>query len=158
MDLRWWPIALAGVLSLAVCVVLAMVLPSPGAERTLRPLAHVDRLTALPEYARIRRRETVLAVTTIALLVVLFLTATLTAARPSSSGREFDALHPEDLMLCVGAGVEPGIAQRRDQWCGGRERSRGDLVDVQILRAHAGGLVQEAADGVAHLVVGLRVG
>ncbi|AKK27452.1 hypothetical protein [Mycobacterium sp. EPa45] len=108
MDLRWWPIALAGVLALAVCVVLAMVLPSARADRTLRPLAHVDRLTALPEYARIRRREAVLAVTTIALLVVLFLTAALSAARPSGSGREFDALHPEDVMLCVGAPVADG--------------------------------------------------
>ena len=108
MDLRWWPIALAGVLALAVGVVLAVVLPRATAERSLRPLAHVDRLTALPEYARIRRRETVLAVTTIALLAALFLTATLTAPRPSGSGREFDALHPEDLMLCVGAPVTDG--------------------------------------------------
>lgn len=108
MDLRWWPIALAGVLALAVCLALAMALPSAQADRMLRPLAHVDRLTALPEYARIRRRETVLAVTTIALLVVLFLTAALTAARPSGSGREFDALHPEDVMLCVGAPIADG--------------------------------------------------
>ena len=108
MDLRWWPIALAGVLCLAVCVVLAVVLSGGQAQRRLRPLAHVDRLTALPEYARIRRRETVLAATTIALLVVLFLTAALTAARPSGSGRAFDALHPEDLMLCVGAPVTDG--------------------------------------------------
>lgn len=108
MDLRWWPIALAGVLALAVCLALAMALPSAQADRMLRPLAHVDRLTALPEYARIRHRETVLAVTTIALLVVLFLTAALTAARPSGSGREFDALHPEDVMLCVGAPIADG--------------------------------------------------
>jgi hypothetical protein len=108
VDLRWWPIALAGVLALAVCLALAMALPSAQADRMLRPLAHVDRLTALPEYARIRRRETVLAVTTIALLVVLFLTAALTAARPSGSGREFDALHPEDVMLCVGAPIADG--------------------------------------------------
>ncbi len=108
MDLRWWPIALAGVACLAVCVVLALTLPTARAGRTLRPLANVDRLTALPEYARIRRRETVLAATTIALLVVLFLTAVLTAARPSGSGREFDALHPEDVMLCVAAPVTDG--------------------------------------------------
>lgn len=108
MDLRWWPIAVAAVVALAVCVVLAIALRSAKADRTLRPLAHVDRLTALPEYARIRRRETALAVTTIALLIVLFLTAGLTAARPSGSGREFDALHPEDVMLCVGAPVTDG--------------------------------------------------
>lgn len=108
MDLRWWPIALAGVVCLAVCAVLAVVLSGAQAQRRLRPLAHVDRLTALPEYARIRRREAVLAATTIALLVAVFLTAALTAARPSGSGREFDALHPEDVMLCVGAPVTDG--------------------------------------------------
>lgn len=108
MDLRWWPVTLAGLACLAVCVVVAVALPSATPDRMLRPLAHVDRLTALPEYARIRRRETVAAATTIALLVALFVTAALTAARPSGSGRDFDALHPEDVMLCVGAPVTDG--------------------------------------------------
>lgn len=108
MDLRWWPVALTGLVCLAVCVVLAVALPTARAERMLRPLAHVDRLTALPEYARIRRRQTAVAVTTIGLLVAVFFAAALTAARPSGSGRDFDALHPEDVMLCVGAPVTEG--------------------------------------------------
>lgn len=108
MDLRWWPIALAGLLGVLACVVLAITLPTARAERRLRPLAHVDRLTALPEYARIRRREMLAAAITIALLVITVGTAVLTAARPSASGRDADALHPEDVMLCVGAPVTDG--------------------------------------------------
>lgn len=108
MDLRWWPIALAGLICLIACAATAMLLPPRRTDRGLRPLAHVDRLTALPEYARIRRRETIAAIVTLALLVMLFLSATLTAARPSGAGRDFDELHPADVMLCVGAPVTEG--------------------------------------------------
>lgn len=108
MELMWWPVAAAAALCLAAGMLLAVALPTARVRRTLRPLAHVDRLTRLPEYARIRRREAWAALTTIALLVVLFGTAALTAARPSGSGKDFDALHPEDVMLCVGAGVTDG--------------------------------------------------
>ncbi|WP_445170041.1 hypothetical protein ACTXG7_12430 [Mycolicibacterium sp. Dal123E01] len=108
MELRWWPLALAGLICLIACVALALIRPLDRADLGLRPLAHVDRLTSLPEYARIRRRQMIAAATTIALLVVLFVVATLTAARPSASGREFDALHPEDVMLCLGAPVTEG--------------------------------------------------
>jgi hypothetical protein len=108
VDLRWWPVALAGLVCLLGCVAVAVALPSARADRGLRPLAHVDRLTGLPEYARIRRRERLAAATTIAVLVVLFGTAVLTAARPSDTGRDLDALHPQDVMLCVGAPVTDG--------------------------------------------------
>jgi hypothetical protein len=108
VDLRWWPVALVGLACLVACVVVAVVLPGARADRRLRPLAHVDRLTGLPEYARIRRREALAAATTIGLLVVLFAVAVLTAARPSATGRDVDALHPEDVMLCVGAPVTEG--------------------------------------------------
>ncbi|BBY66519.1 hypothetical protein [Mycolicibacterium helvum] len=112
MDLRWWPVALAGLVCVVACVVIAAVAPNARADRRLRPLAHVDRLTALPEYVRIRRRETLSAAATIVLLAVAFGAAAVTAARPSATGREFDGLHPEDVMLCVGAPVtDAGTAQ-----------------------------------------------
>ncbi|AQT80499.1 hypothetical protein B1R94_16325 [Mycolicibacterium litorale] len=108
MDLMWWPVAAAALLCLTAGMVLAIALPAARGRGTARPLAHVDRLTRLPEYARIRRREALAALTTIALLVVLFVAAALAAARPSGSAKDFDALHPEDVMLCVGAGVTEG--------------------------------------------------
>lgn len=108
MDLMWWPLTAVAVLCLVAGMALAIALPAARVRRSLRPLAHIDRLTGLPEYARVRRREAIAAFITIALLVVLFVTAALTAARPSGSGKDFDAQHPEDVMLCVGAGVAEG--------------------------------------------------
>lgn len=101
MELIWWPVTAAALCAVAGCVIVALVLPMTRSRGRLRPLAHVERLTRLPEYARIRRRETIWAATILALLLVLFGTAALTAGRPSGSGRDFDALHPEDIMLCV---------------------------------------------------------
>jgi len=108
MDLMWWPVAAAGLGTLAAVVVLALVVRPAGARRRLRPLAHVDRLTSLPGYARIRRREIISAAITLVLLAMLFGTAVLTAARPSGSDRDFEALHPEDIMLCVADPVTDG--------------------------------------------------
>ncbi len=108
MGLTWWPVALIGLGCLLACVAIAAAIPAARIRRRLRPLAHVDRLTGLPEYARMQRRETLAALTTIVLLVVVFCAAVLTGARPSGSGREFAAAHPEDVMLCVGAGIDEG--------------------------------------------------
>ena len=108
MDLMWWPVAAAGLVALAATVALALVLPQSRARRGLRPLAHVDRLTRLPEFARVRRRELLSAATTLALLIILLGTAVLTAARPSGPNRDFEALHPQDIMLCVADPVTEG--------------------------------------------------
>jgi hypothetical protein len=98
-------VALGGFGCLVLCVVLATLLPMAQTRRRLRPLAHVDRLTRLPEYARQNRVRLVSMVVTTALLVVMFCAAVLAAARPvglSAAGRDFDARNPQDIMLCVG--------------------------------------------------------
>ena len=74
----------------------------------LRPLANVERLTRLPEYARVDRLQFWSMLITLILLVTTFGAALLTTARPvgfSSANRNFEALHPEDIMLCVGEPV-----------------------------------------------------
>lgn len=108
MDLKWWPLTAGGVLALLVVVLVAMIAPLPTVARVLRPLAHVSRLTTLPEYARVARSRFLALVVTAALLVILFAAAIVTAGRPvgfSSATRNFEALHPEDIMLCVGEPV-----------------------------------------------------
>jgi hypothetical protein len=108
VDLKWWPITCGGVLALVVVVMIAMVIPLPTVTRILRPLAHVSRLTELPEYARIARARFLALVITAALLLILFVAAIITAGRPvgfSSATRNFEALHPEDIMICVGEPV-----------------------------------------------------
>ncbi len=108
MDLKWLGVAVAGFICLVAVIAVAVLWPMPQARRILRPLAHVDRLTRLPEYARVERTRLVSALISGVLLLIVFCTALLTSARPvgfSSATRNFESLHPEDIMLCVGEPV-----------------------------------------------------
>ncbi|ORW03352.1 hypothetical protein BB737_06110 [Mycobacterium avium subsp. hominissuis] len=108
MDLKWWPIAACGVVALIAAIAVALLAPLPAVRRVLRPLAHVTRLTNLPEYARVARARFLALLVTAVLLAVLFASAVITASRPvgfSSATRNFEALHPEDIMICVGEPV-----------------------------------------------------
>lgn len=108
MELRWWPLIVIGLLGLAAGTAAAALLPMARMHRVLRPLAHVDRLTRLPEYARVYRVYFYSVIVTAVLLMGTFCTALTASARPtgmSSSTRAFDSAHPEDIMLCVGERV-----------------------------------------------------
>lgn len=113
MDLRWWPVAIAACLGLALCVAAAL-RPIAGQRRALRPLANAGRLTELPEYVRAVRMRTVAAVVGIALLGVTFTAAVVTAARPTglpTAARAAGANQPEDIMLCIAPpATEPAVA------------------------------------------------
>jgi hypothetical protein len=106
MDMRWWPVVVAGLVCLAAAIALAAQLPMEQVRRQLRPLANTARLTRLPEYARLARTRALSMIVTLVLLVLLFGAAVLATARPtgwwwaaSTSGA------PEDIMLCVGEPV-----------------------------------------------------
>ena len=105
MDLKWWPVAAVGTAWFFVAVALAALLPMTAARRRLRPLANVARLTRLPEYAKVARLRSLSTVVTLVVLTVMFGAATWAAARPTLAARDFDAAHPEDIMLCVGRPV-----------------------------------------------------
>ncbi|OBK15690.1 hypothetical protein [Mycobacterium asiaticum] len=108
MELKWWPVLYVGVLFLAITVIAAVLLPTARLRRTLRPLAHVDRLTRLPEYRRVHRFYLFSVIVTGVFLLATFLTALTAGARPTglaSSKQAFDAAHPLDIMLCAGAQV-----------------------------------------------------
>lgn len=110
MDLTWWPVAVAGSVCLTVCVALAVLLPMHTARRRLRPLAHVDRLTRLPEYINVVRLQATSMLMLVALLVIVFLLALLTGSRPAGPAPAA-SVHREDTMLCVGDPVtDPGTA------------------------------------------------
>jgi hypothetical protein len=114
VELRWWAVAIAGLACLTLCIALATLLPMPRVRQRLRPLAHVDRLTGLPEYARVVRMQWWSLLVTAVLLVIVFLAALLASSRPvgfSSTNHNLGAASPEDIMLCVGAPVtEPATA------------------------------------------------
>ena len=80
---------------------LAVLLPMAHAPRRLRPLANVDRLTRLPEYARAARVRRASALATMLMLTVLFGAAVIAGARPVDV-RTAEESQPEEVMLCVG--------------------------------------------------------
>ena len=112
MDLKWWPVAVAGLCCLAICVALAALVPMRRVRRRLRPLAHVDRLTRLPEYANVVRMQRYAMLMLVALLVIVYLLALLTSSRPAGLATpDRGSVRPVDTMLCVGEPVtDPGTA------------------------------------------------
>lgn len=106
MGLTWMPVVIAGCVALAVCIVAVLLRPMGAERRRLRPLANAGRLTMLPEYARAVRARTRAAVVTIVLLAVMFVGATIVAARPTglpTTAAQYGAGDPEDVMLCTGS-------------------------------------------------------
>jgi hypothetical protein len=105
VDLKWWPVAAIGSGCFIAVVALAALLPMTAARRRLRPLANVARLTRLPEYAKAARLRSLSTLVTLVVLTVMFGAATWAAARPTAVDKDFDASHPQDVMLCVGQSV-----------------------------------------------------
>jgi hypothetical protein len=105
VDLKWWPVAAGGAACLVAVVALAALLSMTAARRQLRPLANVARLTRLPEYAKVARLRSLSTIVTLVVLAIMFGAATWAAARPTVASKDFDAAHPEDIMLCVGQPV-----------------------------------------------------
>ncbi|MDX1888708.1 hypothetical protein [Mycolicibacterium sp. 050158] len=105
MDLTWIPVAIIGCVALALCIAAALLWPTDAERRRLRPLAHTERLTRLPEYIRAKRARTVATVVTVALLLAVFTGAVIAASRPTglpTAARQSGSAQPEDIMLCVG--------------------------------------------------------
>ncbi|MET0898514.1 MAG: hypothetical protein ABWY45_11440 [Mycobacterium sp.] len=113
MELKWWPVILAGLAALVAAAAVAWSLPFSGDRR--RPLAHVDRLTRLPEYIRVYRAYVLSVLATLLLLMIVFGATLVASARPTGlpeSMQAFDAAHPQDTMLCLGEGVtDPSAAE-----------------------------------------------
>ena len=108
MALKWWPVAVICLLALAAVITVALLAPLPPVKRVLRPLASVGRLTNLPAYRSAALARYRSLITTAVLLVVLFGSAGVTSARPigfASATKNFETLHPQDVMICVGQPV-----------------------------------------------------
>lgn len=101
MDMKWWPVALVGLACFAIVVALAALPSMAAARQRLRPLANVDRLTRLPEYAKAARLRSLSTVITVVVLTVMFAAATWAGSRPAAARDDFDAAFPQDTMLCV---------------------------------------------------------
>ncbi|MGP4055605.1 hypothetical protein ACTWP6_12400 [Mycobacterium sp. 4D054] len=104
MELTWWPVVAFGFGALLLAAALTVLVPvRRGRERQL-PLAHTARLTELPEYRAVVRRQTRAATLALTLLVLLFATTVLATARPTGTFWNAEASEPrDDIMLCAGA-------------------------------------------------------
>ncbi len=108
MGVRWGVVIIVGAAALTVVTGWALLVPLTKNIAVLRPLAHVDRLTSMPEYARLAALRFWSMLTALLLLLVMFATALLTTSRPagfSAATDNFEAAHPEDVMVCLGQPV-----------------------------------------------------
>lgn len=96
----WWLLPLAAV---AAGVAVWVALRNGRSNARRRPVAHADRLAALPEYqAALRRYRRWLALAATALALLLVSTA-VAAARPVSVDTVRPEQHNRDVMLCLDA-------------------------------------------------------
>jgi Ca-activated chloride channel family protein len=98
----WWA-PLVWLVALAAAVAVAALLARRSRRRTAEslPIAHRDRLTALPGYARALRRYRRLLVGLIASLLVLLAGVALITARPASVSSVQPKLSNRDIVLCL---------------------------------------------------------
>ncbi|MCU6478842.1 vWA domain-containing protein [Arthrobacter sp. A2-55] len=99
MELKFWWLLPVGIAALAAAVVLA--LRKPGRDGAPVPVAHADRLTALPRYQRAlaaQRRWLALGVASVLLLAGSLLMA---AARPVSASTTIPGQVNRDIILCL---------------------------------------------------------
>jgi len=98
----WWA-PLAWLVALAAAVAVAALIARRRRRRTAEslPIAHRDRLTALPGYARALRRYRRLLVGLIASLLVLLAGVALITARPASVSSVQPKLSNRDIVLCL---------------------------------------------------------
>lgn len=94
----WWLVPLGLALLVAALVVLWR---RPRAARDLIPVAHAERLTALPAYKQALARHRKWLVTALAALAVLAMSLLVAAARPVSESISIPEQRNRDIMLCL---------------------------------------------------------
>lgn len=108
MDVRWGAVLIVGAAALAAVTAWALLAARRTTTGVRRPLAHVQRLTGMPEYARLAALRFWGMLAALVALMVFFGTALLITARPvgfSAATKNFEAAHPEDIMVCLGQPV-----------------------------------------------------
>lgn len=102
MELTWWPVAAAGLGAVILAIALAVLVPIKGRQDRQLPLANTARLTRLPEYRAVVRRQMRAAAVAITLLILLCAATVLAGARPVGTFSGAEASAPrDDIMLCA---------------------------------------------------------
>ncbi|WP_411698327.1 vWA domain-containing protein [Conyzicola sp.] len=103
MELIFWWMPLLWLVGLVAAVAVAAVMVRRSRRRMAAslPIAHRDRLTGLPGYARALRRYRRLLVGLIASLLLLLVGVALITARPASVSSVQPKLSNRDIVLCL---------------------------------------------------------
>ena len=100
--IAWWaPLVWLAALAAAVGVAAVLVRRSRARTAASLPIAHRDRLTALPGYARALRRYRLLLVGLVASGLVLLIGVAAITARPASVSSVQPELSNRDIVLCL---------------------------------------------------------
>ncbi|MGE2732318.1 hypothetical protein ACQI4F_22870 [Mycolicibacterium vaccae] len=106
MALTWWPVAVVGAALLIAAIILGYLWPTERGARQRYPLAHTIRLTQLPEYRAVVRRQLQATVMVLGLAIPLFGATVWAGARPTEPvADQTGEQRRADLMLCVGQPV-----------------------------------------------------
>ncbi|PRY69640.1 von Willebrand factor type A domain-containing protein [Glaciihabitans tibetensis] len=100
--INWWmpgAAALVGAVTLAIVILLRKRRARDDAPSV--PIAHADRLTALPSYRRALRRYRALLVGSIAAVLIAVLAGVALAARPAAPALAQPELATRDIVLCL---------------------------------------------------------
>ncbi|MFF2347333.1 VWA domain-containing protein [Pseudarthrobacter sp. NPDC058119] len=133
----WWVLPLAAVAAGAAAWVALR--RSQGSNARRRPVAHADRLTALPEYqSALRRHRRRLAAAGTACAVLLAATA-VAAARPADVTTIRPEQHNRDVMLCLDASGSMSSADAAvvDVFAGLAKNFRGERIGLTIFDSSA---------------------
>lgn len=135
IGLTWMPVLLAA-LVLVAAVAVALVLWRRGRRRARAalPVAHSERLTALPGYRRLVRRHRVLLAGVAVVTGAALLAAGLLASRPVTSTVERSDRFTRDVVLCldVSGSLSSYDVQILDQFQGILDRLHGERIGLVV--------------------------
>jgi Ca-activated chloride channel family protein len=100
--INWWmPVAAVIVMAVVLVIYERRRRARTRAESASLPVAHSDRLTALPSYRRALRRYRVLLSSSVALVLIALLASITLASRPAAPGFAQPDLASRDIVLCL---------------------------------------------------------
>jgi Ca-activated chloride channel family protein len=139
VELILWWLPLVWLAVIAVVVLLARRRGARARSDASLPIAHRDRLTSLPGYARAVRRYRRLLVVTVASLVLVLLAALALSARPATVTSVQPRMENRDIVLCLdvsGSMVEYD-KEVLDVFGDLAERFTGERISLVIFNASA---------------------
>ncbi|MGX5717626.1 vWA domain-containing protein [Arthrobacter sp. MAHUQ-56] len=132
----WWMLPLAAIAAAAAAWT---ALRRRASNERRRPVAHADRLTALPEYQAALRRHRAWLATAAAACAVLLVSTAVAAARPADVSTVTPELHNRDIMLCLDASGSMSSADAAvvDTFAGLAGEFRGERIGLTIFDSTA---------------------